>query len=78
LPLHLVHPNMTPLERDGQLGTRAGHDDLLGETGAPELPGQKPHLTLPAAPLTAGRDVDDGGDHVSGSASTGRLSRRRT
>jgi hypothetical protein len=77
-PLDLVHPDMVPLEPDGQLGVRAGHDYLIGETGLPELSREKPHLTLPATPLTAGRDVDDGGDHVSGSASTGRLSRRRT
>ena len=77
-PLDLVHPDAVPLQSDGELGGGAGHDHLVDETGTPQLPGEQPHLTLPAAPLPAGRDVDDGGGHDSGSASSGLLSRRRT
>ena len=73
----LVHPDSVLLEPERELGAGAGHDDLIDEPAALQLPGEQPHLTLPAAPLAAGRDVDDGGGHVSGSASSGRLSRRR-
>jgi hypothetical protein len=77
-PPGLVHPDVVLLEPEGQLGSRAGDDDLTGETGALQFPSEKPDLTLPPAPLTAGGDVDDRRGHVSGSASSGRLSRRRT
>ena len=52
----------------------------LREAGALQLAGEQQHLALPAAPLAAGRHMDDGLAHVSGRASTGRLplSRRRT
>ena len=78
-PRDLVHPDAVPLQSDARARSAgAGHDHLVDETGTPQLPGEQPHLTLPAAPLAAGRDVDDGGGHDSGSASSGLLSRRRT
>ena len=76
-PRRLADPDAVRAETEAELGGRAGHDHLVREAGALQLAGEQPHLALPAAPLAAGRDVDDGLGHVSGMASIGRLPRPR-
>ena len=76
-PRRLADPDAFVFEAEAELGGRAGHDHLVREAGAVQLAGEQQHLALPAAPLAAGRHMDDGLGHVSGMASIGRLPRPR-
>ena len=80
VPPDVAYPDALVFQAIAELAARTGHHHLVGMAGALQLAGEQQHLALPAAPLAAGRHMDDGLAHVSGSASTGwdPLSRRRT